>query len=224
MVDTHAIAQTLKRAFHIDGDYEIQSDGVVNVKGNISMDSPEGVYTHLPVQFGRVDGHFWAPHVGLRSWRGFPREVTGLLLVNYNHISSWQHAPVQVGSLGMMNNPVNTLVGMPQVLDTLDVTNCGLTDLKGLNAPLSGWLGASRNPLRSLEGYEGAQISFTFDYAPELHMLRALQTQNKIEVQGDHRAEQVSLILNKYVGSGKKGALACAAELIRAGFKGNARW
>jgi hypothetical protein len=124
----------------------------------------------------------------------------------------------------MAHNPVNTLMGMPQVLQTLDVTDCGLTNLKGLNAPLSGWLGASHNPLRSLEGFAGAHISFTFDYAPELHMLRALMTKNKIEVKGDHRAEQVSLILNKHVGSGKKGALACAAELIRAGYKENARW
>jgi hypothetical protein len=31
-------------------------------------------------------------------------------------------------------------------------------------------------------------------------------------------------ILNKYVGQGKSGAIKCAAELIKAGFKDNARW
>jgi len=224
MVDRDQIAQTLQQACHIDGDYEIQSNGLVNVKGNITLDAKNVTYPHLPVHFGIVDGHFWAPDVGLRSWQGFPREVTGMLMLNFNQIHSWQGAPARVHSLGMAHNPVLTLEGMPEVLYTLDVSNCGLTNLKGISGPLAGWLGARDNPLRSLDGFDGAEISFTFDYAPQLPLLKALLTKKQIEVMGDQRAEKVTQILNRYAGSGKKGALACAAELIKTGFKENARW
>jgi len=43
-------------------------------------------------------------------------------------------------------------------------------------------------------------------------------------MQGSHLVEEVAVILNKHVGGGKAGALKCALELIKAGYKENARW
>jgi hypothetical protein len=40
----------------------------------------------------------------------------------------------------------------------------------------------------------------------------------------DIPVEPVNSIMNKYLGQGKPGAIKCAAELIKAGFKDNARW
>lgn len=39
-----------------------------------------------------------------------------------------------------------------------------------------------------------------------------------------HKAQQVKHILNAHAGQGKKGALACAVELVKAGYKDNAKW
>jgi hypothetical protein len=80
------------------------------------------------------------------------------------------------------------------------------------------------NPLTSLEGWpEKGVYQCTLNYSKHLHLLRCLQTTDQIHVV-NYPPPEINQILNKYAGSGKKGALACAAELIKAGFKDNARW
>ena len=88
------------------------------------------------------------------------------------------------------------------------------------------------NQLISLEGLpETFKGVFFVSWNPKLPLLRSLVAK-EIDLRGDlsftnakyGEMFQVRDILNKYAGEGKVGALKAAAELIRAGFKDNARW
>jgi hypothetical protein len=88
------------------------------------------------------------------------------------------------------------------------------------------------NQLTSLEGLpETLKGVFFVSWNPKLPLLRSLVAK-EIDLRGDlsftnakyGEMFQVRDILNKYAGEGKPGALKAAAELIRAGFKDNARW
>ena len=84
--------------------------------------------------------------------------------------------------------------------------------------------------LKGLPTHIGGTITIT--YYPGLHVLRCLAADKQINLQSttskhpgyDIERRNINIILDKYVGKGKAGALACAAELIRAGYKENARW
>jgi hypothetical protein len=88
------------------------------------------------------------------------------------------------------------------------------------------------NQLTSLEGLpETLKGVFFVSWNPKLPLLRSLVAK-EIDLRGDlsftnakyGEMFQVRGILNKYAGEGKVGAIKAAAELIRAGFKDNARW
>ena len=74
--------------------------------------------------------------------------------------------------------------------------------------------------------------SITITYYPGMPVLRCLAAERQISLQATvskhpgYSTERYNInkILDKYVGRGRVGALACAAELIRAGYRENARW
>lgn len=84
--------------------------------------------------------------------------------------------------------------------------------------------------LKGLPTHIGGTIIIT--YYNGMPVLRCLVAEKGIRLQAttsnyptywkDRQA--INQILDKYVGQGRKGALACAAELIRAGYKDSARW
>jgi len=88
------------------------------------------------------------------------------------------------------------------------------------------------NQLTSLEGLpETLKGVFFVSWNPKLPLLRSLVAK-EIDLRGDLSFTnakygdmfKVKGILNKYAGEGKVGAIKAAAELIRAGYKENARW
>ena len=64
---------------------------------------------------------------------------------------------------------------------------------------------------------------FYCEYDSSLPLLRLLFIKNLKLIRINNAPKDVVNYLNKYIGKGPGGALACAAELARAGFKGNAR-
>jgi hypothetical protein len=74
--------------------------------------------------------------------------------------------------------------------------------------------------------------TMTITYYPGMPVLRCLAAEHQINLQAtSHQPpgymteiSHINKILDKYVGQGKPGALACAVELIKAGYKENARW
>lgn len=125
-----------------------------------------------------------------------------------------------VNRMGLMS-----LEGSPRELDAgFFAGDNNLENL--LHAPIQvpGTFSIANNPLTSLEGWPEKGVNqCTLTYSDHLPLLRCLQTTDVIHVV-NYPPPQINLILNKYKDQGKVGALKAAGELIKAGFKENARW
>lgn len=132
-----------------------------------------------------------------------------------------------------------------------DVVSCGLTSLQNAPHTVNGFFMCShnkltnlvhgpkvvsdiyvigKNPLRSLEGFPdtASPTYVSMRYMPKLPvpMLRLLVCE-EIDVwsePNDKPGYQIQEILRPYAGKGKQGAIKCAVELVKAGFKEVARW
>jgi hypothetical protein len=86
---------------------------------------------------------------------------------------------------------------------------------------VKGTFDVSHNPLENYDHLPEHCAELVLPYVPDAPMLKLLMYPNVIF----HDApEQVKQIMDKHSGKGKSAAIVCAAALVRAGFKGNARW
>ena len=130
-------------------------------------------------------------------------------LANIRFLRQWKKLPVTFGRIegtfAVGEDAVETLEGFPRWV-AKDLFSSGLPRLKTLDhAPDyigQGWL--------------------LGPYKPDMPLLRTLNAHQAIMVVGE--PDEVNTILNRYRGQGKKGAIPCATQLIRAGFGGNAKW
>lgn len=124
---------------------------------------------------------------------------------------------------------LTTLKGAPeQVKGDFSVHYNQLQDLTHAPKQVGGHLFVNNNPLKSLSGIPD-QIEGTIyiSYKTRLPLLRCLVPQQGVQFVTNKRTPQireVETILNKYKGQGRSGAIKCAIELIRAGYKENAKW
>lgn len=115
---------------------------------------------------------------------------------------SLEGSPREVGkTFDCRRNRLTTLVGAPEHVGDFVCIENPLVDLVGLSSQIDG--------------------AVSFNYTPQLPLLRTLVA-DKIWPYPDQ--VELEVILNKYKGQGKAAILKCAAELIKAGFKDNARW
>jgi hypothetical protein len=214
----------LRRFFRVKGKVHIRANGVVDVEGNVHLTSE---LSKMPVQFGQVTGVFICAinklitlegcptHVGdnfdcasnlLTTLAGCPTHVQKNFRCSDNLITSLTHAPTHVpGSFNCSKNKLTNLLGAPEhVGDDMSCHN---------------------NPLESLEGAPThVGRNWWISYQEKLPLLRTINCQEVQFMNLNPKSNQVAEILNKHTGEGKPGAIKAAAELIRAGFKGNARW
>ena len=225
MVNVEEIKVLLKKYFTTLGDVTIQPDGVVDVTGQIILRKR---VKQLPVQFGHVSGDFLCPNKSLTTLIGSPRRVEGNFICYENALTTLQGAPDHVeGNFSCGANKLESLQGAPvHVGRNFWGGGLGgelLTSLAGAPNYVGGifsWMNG-RN-LTSLEGapaHVGREFKCT--YSPHLPVLRTLMYPSVHLLDG---GDQVNHILDKYAGQGKVGALKAAAELIKAGYKDNARW
>lgn len=203
MVDVNQISQLLKTHFWITkGKVQIDPDtGVVNVEGSVRL---KHSLSQLPVTFGEVWGYFDCARKSLTTLQGAPRLVGGNFFCESNKLTHLQGSPDHViGDFFCDHNQLTSLHGACPRVDATFLCN--------------------DNPLTSLEGApEHVGDAFVVDYSAHLPLLRLLMYK-EVELHAESPPE-IQDLLNKYAGKGKKGAIPCAAELIRAGFRENARW
>ena len=97
---------------------------------------------------------------------------------------------------------------------------------------VTGHFGSYWRGLKNLKGLPSEANSITVTYYPGMAVLRCLAATKRVGLQATNTKYPgygterylINVILMKYVGQGKPGAIKCAAELIRAGFKEAARW
>jgi hypothetical protein len=207
MVNTQEIQRLLKTYYSIRGETIISDQGVVTVNGDVDVVAWPN-QPHLPVQFHTVTGNwtFWDSGRGLQDLTGCPQFVGSNFWCSNVRLGSLKGAPMYVS-------------------DDFRIISCGLNDLTHGPRHVGGNYQAYRNPLGSLEHlaeHIGGYVDF--DWFPNVPLLRTLVAKKVEPMQGTEEVYPVSDILNKYVGQGKPGAIKAAGELIKAGFKGNARW
>ena len=205
MVDKDKIRMEMRRWFAYYGSLTVDDHGLVSCEGSVQLTAR---LSKLPVKFHRIDDDFRLENtMTLKTLEGCPEYVGNLFSCMHNSIKSLLGAPKKVGGNVVLTGcKLTNLIGCPEMDQTLNVVN---------------------NPLTSLEGIPDHLIRLVVSYDPNLPLLRALAA-NTVELRTTNDTQQsgqtVEQILNKYTQQGKVGALKAAAELIRAGFKENARW
>lgn len=201
MVDVAEIQAMLKKMFDIIGTIHVDPEtGVVDVEGGVMDMKP---MLKMSVQFGTVTGSFICSESRLESLMGAPHTVGKDFSCGKNRLTSLEGGPKWVGGgFWCANNQLTSLVGAP-----LHV---------GRSLQING------NPLKSLDGMPvELKGQIWLDYTFDLPLLRLLEFPNPML---SYAPDQVGLILNKYKGTGKPGAIRAAAELVKAGYKRNAKW
>ena len=203
MIDKHKI-DTLLLYYKMSSNYEIDDAGIVHVDGSVYCDRLPKT-KRMPVQFGRVTGDFViARALQPLSLKGCPSYVGKWFAIEANNgIDSLEHGPQQVDDSYTVEvgNPIKSLKGIAShVGKNLNIFTPTLKDLADLPANLKHVYVA---------------------YNKHLPVLRLL-TAERAYVQ--NATVGMQQILSKYEGQGRAGAIMCAAELIKAGYKLNARW
>jgi hypothetical protein len=148
------------------------------------------------------------------------------------------HLPVQFGkvdgdfNLGVQDH-LKDLQGSPHsVSGEFFVLAKNLTHLTGAPEHVGNRCVMRSNQLRSLEHLPKTAQVLRINISPTLPLLRLTERSYSIVWgfpvsvggTGNPLLKKATDIINKYVGTGRAGALQAAAELARAGCKGNARW
>lgn len=224
MTDQDLIKDKLRRFFNIQGKVLIDPSGVVNVYGNVRL---VGMFPKLPVQFGTVTGFFICAEKNLMTLEGCPAFVGDNFDCSGNQITSLKHGPTEVTkSYRCSANQLNSLAHAPNKVG--GYFNCSKNHLHNLvGGPQEVALDMSchSNPLISLEGApEKVGRDWWITWTEDLPLLKCLNASRINFMNLNFDTNRLENIMNPHMGSGKAGVIKCAAEMIRAGFKGNARW
>lgn len=226
------IKKLLEKYFIISGadgsdDYIIDG-GFVYVRGSCAKRSSIKVlFDELPIKFGRIGNLFDISDMGLINLNGSPEIIGGTFRCYSNKLTTLQGGPKQVGgTMSVAFNKLTTLEGSPEEVGGIFICRGNkLTNLKG-GPKIVGGLQIDNNPLESLEGlpqYINGGINLS--YSPTLPLLRLVLANNisSIKFNAGEAAKDLSEILMKYVGKGRAGAIQCAGEMTKAGYKDNAK-
>jgi hypothetical protein len=127
------------------------------------------------------------------------------------------------GNFDCSTSNLKTLEGAPDRCEgDFDCSQNQLTSLAHAPSYVQGRFWCNDNPLTSLEhlpAHVGGLVWCT--PSPQLPILRLCMYE---QVDFDDWDPKLAGIMEKYVGTGKAAAIKAATELIKAGFKGNARW
>ena len=205
MIDQQKILQTFRQHFHYSGEVTVDRDGLISCTKDVKL-SRTYQGDRLPCAFKKVDGRFSCSNSRLQTLVG---------------------APLHVGlSFSCSNSQLKTLQGAPRACRDFFVQENQLDTLKGGPHDVRGNYWCYNNPLTSLEGiahHIGEQ--FWCDFTPDLGLLRILATGSKDFYDKDYAQRRPITIINKYLemGGGWNRMVPCAREMIRAGFRGNAK-
>ena len=99
---------------NIDGTYEIDSSGFVNVEGDVYLDH-RNLDSFGNIKFGKVTGYFWCFDNNLTSLEGSPKEVSGNFYCYSNNLTSLEGSPKYVGgNFVCSHNKLTSLEGSPK--------------------------------------------------------------------------------------------------------------
>jgi hypothetical protein len=77
--------------------YKINSDGTIDVNGNVYLDNRLGDMEKLPVKFGKVSGDFDCSMNILTTLEGCPNYVEDFFSCDDNKLATLEHCPKYIG-------------------------------------------------------------------------------------------------------------------------------
>jgi len=222
MVNVDKIRETLRIHYNTAGTVTIDPEtGVVDVEGDVHLRSATG---SLEVTFGNVVGSFICANTYLKSLAGAPHTVGGDFRCENNLLTNLVHGPKMVG--GMCHcayQNLTSLQGAPlEVNGEFLCMRNQLTSLEHMPQKGVTHLNCQYNPILNLDHINPHMESVSCSYYANLPLLRLLSMRRVF--MGWDTPLMVEQIMDKYAGEGKPGAIKAAGELIKAGFKYNARW
>jgi hypothetical protein len=200
---THAEIKTWLDSVEIKN-YTIGPDGIVDVRGDVSIYVYQFKGTTLPIQFGHVSGLFNCNNSTLVSLQGAPRSVGSYFNCYGSNITSLKGAPQSIiGSFSCVNTDTSSLEGCPQsVGGSFYCTDTKITSLHDIH-----------KQIKHIGGSFHCDSNIT-------HLLGILLIDGITEIDVDDGGS-LDKIFNKYVGTGD--ILSAQDELIDAGFIEQAR-
>jgi len=104
------------KEYHIKN-YTINSDGTIDVDGNVNLNSKD--LTKLPLKFGKVGGDFYCGDNELITLEGCPQSVGGYFSCRDNLLTSLEFCPKSVGEdFDFTSNQLKDLYGFPEFFDS----------------------------------------------------------------------------------------------------------
>jgi hypothetical protein len=213
----HEIEETLLSHFRIKNeDWHINDDDSIEA-GEVSL--KDHYIKKIDVKFKKVGAFICSSAHALESLEGSPDICENEFYISMSRLTSLVGGPKQVGSLTLKHNLLlSSLEGMPRINK----------DFQLLDSPMLnfGW----DVPIEILSRVGGKmRISLT-ENLPVLRVFDPNYEQSKVQIfwnNEEHQLDQdVYNILSTYshTPNKKKAIYDCQYELIKSGFKGNARW
>jgi hypothetical protein len=165
-------------------DYKMNSDGSIDVYGDVRLDSL--VLSKLPLKFQNVTGFFNCSYNQLTTLIGAPESVGGdfycvnnklttleggpksvgvTFNCNSNQLTTLSGAPESVGGGFLCNyNQLTTLEGAPESVDAFYCVNNKLTTLEGAPKSVGGDFHCNYNQLTTLSGAPAVGGDFHCNY------------------------------------------------------------
>jgi hypothetical protein len=211
-----ALLKDFERAFHhvqlmrvwVDEDTH-----EVNVKAHEILLKTQ---KRIPIKMGLVIGNFMCYERELESLHNAPHTVTGNFSCYNNQLTSLEHGPQAVGQQSMGGG-------------TYSCSDNFLKNFEGAPQDFTGYLVAVKQKgtgLQSVDGLPANARIVDITYQADLPLLKLIN-QKRVNIRASGIGElltDITDILNDHAGEGKAGAIKAAAKLIKAGYKGNARW
>lgn len=167
----------------------------------------------IPMRLGMITGNFDCSECELTSLHNAPHTVMGNFSCYNNKLTSLVGGPRSVGNVQLGGG-------------TYSCTDNLLTNFEGAPEEFSGYFVAVKmSKLESVAGLPPHARLIDVTWNPGLPLLRLTQHKHvNVRDPEGHFMNELSDIINDHAGKGKAGAIKCAAALIKAGYKGNARW
>lgn len=137
--------------------YTIEDDGTVNVDGDVTLTGCGIGLQECPVKFGVVKGNFTTNDVNFKTFKNFPTEVGGNLLIKMSlTVPDYTGFPAVIkGVASMKTIKAGSLKGFPQRIEkfaeiTVDGAKHDLNDLGDFGGGI--YLNVEGGPLSNLSG------------------------------------------------------------------------
>lgn len=143
--------------------YTINSDGSVDVRGNVDLSNRK--LTKIPLNFNRVEGDFYCAFNNLQTLEGCPKIVTGGFYCRNNQLSKLDRRPLTVeGDFYCSSNNLITLEGCPNIVrGNLRCLHNKIMTLEWYPKLIEGLLICEGNPFHEIwRNTEGVDISTGF--------------------------------------------------------------